>query len=926
MKKAIRMIVGAMLIISALVVYLVPSESVDAVGDTAATTDFQLNGSTLVKYTGTAVTVSIPDTVKEIGEEAFADNGAIQSVVIPKTVESIEYAAFSGCSNLSKIDIPDSVEEIKTAAFVNCTSLSQVTIGSGLRKLGNGVFTGCTSLSDIKFNNKRFVCDKGAVMNDEKTKIYQVLAGKTDAAYSMPNTINQIGPYSFYGCSNLNAVTLSPNLQEIPAYSFSNCNGLQSVIIPYSVNNIDAKAFENCVNLGDVEINESVSYIHKTAFDGCPRLNIVAPTFSYAYDWFNSMDRSQVSVIDSEDNLTVEGSDAQTVSAAAIADMSANEKDGGSLAPTEESEPTQRPKDLDDLMDSYVSAQGLIGETIVVGRKAVVFINNNAQTVNQGETGIASAYAAYVPADISESLTADTGGKGLSIPKFAIIGDKIAGKAYYGDTSMDAYEIPENITKIGDFAFARSGIKSIEIPSGVTHIGYGAFYHCDRLAEVSIPSTVTEIEPAAFAKTKWLENWIASGSGNFLIVGDGILLAYKGGDSKITIPEDVKQIGPEAFKDHKGITDIVLPDSLTRICEDAFAGCSNLKNIKGGINLTVIEDRAFDGCPVETVRVVDTVKSLGLGAFDLSKTNTPEENKAVVFLGTELPAVSYNSTATRLANEDYRKDALSGVKVAIVQNENVVTDGTVLDKDLMGFSGLICTITSENNDYFNGRLNIIGCTLSASEAGNFSVPSTMIIFGSGYNFDEEQLNTVLEAAKQGGFESSEEESINPAYFAGSSDVYDLKITQDGAVDASVSNAYQRIYGENAPSNLSTFGIEVIDTASGIELTKFGRQKMSVTMNLPSNLPSANLHVICTDDYGQLEDISYKTSELDGSLAVTFDISHTGKYGMYSYGSNVPVSLQGLDESPDTGEGLSPKLFLSLGLFFAGLALLLIRRK
>lgn len=417
-KKVIRKIIGGLLIIAALVVYAIPSGVVDA--ETASTTDFKLNGSTLVKYTGTAQTVSIPGSVEIIGEEAFVDNATVYSVVVPDTVEKISYAAFSGCSNLSKISIPDSVEEIGTAAFCNCSSLSEVSIGSGLKKLGAGVFTGCEALSEVKFGTNRFVCKDGVIFDKDKTRIYQVLGGKKDAAYSMPNTVTNIVQYAFYGCNNLNSVTLSSNLQEIPAYSFSNCNGLNTVSIPYSVNNIDMKAFENCVNLCDVSMPESVTYIHSTAFDGCPRLNIIAPEFTYAYNWFKSMDRSQVSIIDSEDNGNVEK----------------NKTGDGETQYNEpeykESEP--QPKNIEDIAGSYIVGEGIIGESIVVGRKAFVFINNTDQTVMGGvqSTDNTSEYAEIIT-DMTEALSVDTNGKGVGLPKFAIIGDHIAGKAFYAD-------------------------------------------------------------------------------------------------------------------------------------------------------------------------------------------------------------------------------------------------------------------------------------------------------------------------------------------------------------------------------------------------------------------------------------------------------------------------------------------------------------
>lgn len=919
-KKAVLKVLGALLIISALVVFLVPSEPTDA--DTASTTDFQLNGTTLVKYVGTAITVSIPDTVKVIGEEAFLDNAAVYSVVIPDSVEEISYAAFSGCSNLTSVKIPDSVETIGTAAFCNCSSLNEVTIGSGLRKLGTGVFTGCTSLSDVKFKTDRFVCDNGVILDDEKDKLYQVLPGKNNAAYSMPNTVTQIAPYAFYGCSSLNSVTLSPYLEEITAYAFSNCNGLKSVMIPYSVNNIDAKAFENCVNLSDVEITESVSFIHDTAFDGCPRLNIEAPTFSYAYKWFQKQDRSDVSVIDSEDNIYTGDT------GVSASDISNNDNTTGTNDNSDSKQPHETsPKDLEDVMDFYVSSEGLIGETIVVGRKAVVFINNTKQTVVNGNRVITD-YSDYVPETVTDQMTEDTNGKGANIPKFAIIGDKIANKAFYGEYEMTSYDIPGEVKAIGDFAFSRSGLTSVIIPEGVTDIGYGAFYHCDDLSEVSIPQSVTNIEPAAFSKTKYLDNWKRFGSGDYLIVGDGILLAYRGADSKIKIPEGIKQIGPEAFTGHMGITDVSLPDSVVRICENAFSDCSNLTSVTGGMNLSVIEDRAFDGCPIETVRIVDSVSEIGVGAFDLNNTVAVDENKAVVFLGNALPKVSINATSTRLANEEYRKDALSGVKVAIVNNENIVTEGTILDRNMLGFSGLICTIVSENDDYHNGTLKIVGCTLTKEEAEQFVIPNTMIIFGKGYNFDEAELSSILSAAREGGFEDSEDREINPARFSGSDKTYDLNIVFDNNADSSIKDAYKRVYGEDAPGNLTTFDIKVSEPDNGVELTKFGQQMLLVPLKLPTKVPMNNIHVICVDDNHQLEDLSYKMVDMDGTLAVSFEISHTGKYGIYSYNSGAPVSQEGLDETPDTGvDDVSlPKLLLSIGLFSAGLALLLYKKR
>ena len=209
-RRAFRRIFGALLIIASLVVASYPTGDVRAEETKSVSTDFQLDGTTLVKYTGTATTVSVPDSVKVIGEEAFADNTYMTSVKLPANLEKISYAAFSGCNNLKSVTIPDNVTELGIAAFANCTSLASANIGKSTKSFGIGVFTGCSSLSSVT-GNDRFVCTDGVIYNAEKTKIYEVLQNakvKKDESsndlvnlskFTMPDTVTSISPYAFYG-------------------------------------------------------------------------------------------------------------------------------------------------------------------------------------------------------------------------------------------------------------------------------------------------------------------------------------------------------------------------------------------------------------------------------------------------------------------------------------------------------------------------------------------------------------------------------------------------------------------------------------------------------------------------------------------------------------------------------------------------------
>lgn len=881
MKRFTLRVLAAIFLVASIVIAAIPVNSLSSENtDVTRPSDFQIEGSKLLKYTGTASVVSVPNGVKTIGESAFDNNSNLKKISFPDGLKEIAYAAFNGCNNLAEVDIPDSIEEIGTAAFANCSSLEKVTIGTGLSKLGTGVFVGCKKLSIVIFKSaEHFVLNYNAIFDENQKKLYEVLPGQKNNIFIIPPTVSKIMPYAFYGIDNIEEVYLSKDLQEIPPYAFSNCTGLKTITIPYATNLLDIKSFENCVNLSEVNISKSVSYIAPSAFDGCFKLKINAPEGSYADEWYRKFLTNNVDKIEKEEAEEV----------------------------------------IDNVDETIIG--DYISETIVVARKAVFFIDNTALTVHGKEYDPSA-----IIADMEGVLKTETNGKGLSLPKLAILNDTISDKAFYADSSLYSYDIPKDITGIGDFAFARTPLKEITIPEGVTNIGYGAFYHCDNLSKIVVPPTVTNIEPSAFSNTRMMENWLLYGSSDFLIMGDGILVAYKGKDSVVNLPEGIKQIGPEAFKNNKRITEIYLNDGLIRICEEAFAGCTNLKNISGGTNVKYIEDRAFYSCPIETVRIVDSVKSLGYGAFDVTNTSLNNEYKAVYFHGDILPSVSYNKTTTRLSNGEFRIDSLNGIRVAIVNREDVNRLGTVLDRSVSGFSGLICVINEPNTDYFNGTLKIIDCTLTKDEASSIYFPTTIYVYGKGYNFNKDELSNVLEMAREGAYENEllVPQNSQIVKFPGITDDYLLTIDELQADKTDIEEAYKRIYAVEPPKNTTYYDINLYEPTKNIALTKFGKQALKITLSLPDKVSSRNLHVICTDNNGQLEDLSYEVKAIEDELYVVFDISHTGYYAIYSLPDNSVITAAGLDISPDTGDYLNPKWFLSIGLLALSLILFLIK--
>lgn len=941
MKRTLRYLFGVVLLSMAIAATRIPVGVSEAAQENS---DFKLDGTTLIKYTGTAYAVSVPDEVETIGEEAFSGNNYIKIVRLPDNLKSIEYGAFSYCNILNKISIPDSVESIGSGAFACCTSLASVEIGEGVKEMGSGVFAGCTSLKNISLDksNTNFIMDKGALYDIDKVKLYQYCPGRKDYIYTMPDSVLDVGKYAFWGCQNLEKVVLNNNIAELSGYSFSNCRSLKTIEMPYSLSTIDVKAFEDCISLTEVTLPASIQNIHNTAFDGCINLTLYADKDSIAGEYallFNKHERSEQAEYEdvyqtlspSYDNSYSDNPDNDAKTDNSSFDNDKNDN----IAPSDEME-----------------LESMLGSTTIVGNQAVVFIDNSKRQVYDGSDIINQNTVSDDDGIITDTSLAEEGdnpkydGKGINIPKYKIFDGTIANQAYYRNDSLTAFQFPDDITGIGDFAFARSGLNSIIIPEGVKRIGYGAFYHCDNLNQVVLPSTIEDIEPEAFEKTGFIENWKKSGSSDFLTAGNGILLAYNGNEAIVNIPESVRIIAPGVFKNHSEINSVVLPDSLLIIGEGAFEGCTGLKQVSGGVNVLKIKDRAFAKCPLSTIRIPDDIGELGLLAFDLSGFNIRNDRRTAVFLD-NIPVITYEKTAQRLSNNDYRKRVLNDVSYAVINKDIPIESlkGTVLDSAEYGFKGIIISIDSESDMTASVRAT----TLTLSELNDFEITDTVEIYGRQY---------ILNGTKQ--LEELASDNTNESYNKGSvlilnkvnnldtkkmsaclsenTDSFYLCIEQSTDAYERLSAKFNDIYNMNPPANFVAYDISLYEEDSNVPITKLGKQKMRITMPLPEGLESGTLFILTADADGQLEDVPYWYEESENERRVTFEVNHFSDFGLYTSGTTIyaeGIATQGKavigsfsqkDDSPDTGDLLHPKWFLAGGLFFAALAVIFMKKK
>lgn len=96
--------------------------------------------------------VSIPDTVTDLGSDIFLRCPALAYITLPDSLKKIPSTTFSGCTGLKSLDIPKGVEEIGMFAFQKCASLESISIPTSVRRIESTAFVDCTGLQEVYYD------------------------------------------------------------------------------------------------------------------------------------------------------------------------------------------------------------------------------------------------------------------------------------------------------------------------------------------------------------------------------------------------------------------------------------------------------------------------------------------------------------------------------------------------------------------------------------------------------------------------------------------------------------------------------------------------------------------------------------------------------------------------------------------------------
>ena len=614
--------------------------------------------------------ISIPNSVKDIGEWAFAGCSLLSSIDIPNSMISIGNIAFAGCLSLKYISIPESVICLNGNSFcewdgeLECLSanfiyeddvlfnkdkseiisfrnqeIESYIIPDSVTSIGDGAFGCCSSLSslvipdsvvNIKGNpfyfwkgkleclSASFIYEDNVLFNMDKSKLISY-RNQEAKSFIIPNGVMSIEKYAFSDCSSLISISVPKSVTSIGDGAFDGCSSLSSIAISDSVTSISAWTFDGCKSLRSLVIPDSVTSIGNEAFRGCSSLcSLVIPDSvtsigDGAFDGCSSL-RSLV-VSDSVTGIGDGAFDGCSSLRSLVISDSVTSIGDGAFGSCSSLRSLVVPDSVTSIGDGAFSSCSSLRSLVIPD--SVVNIKGNPFCYWKGKLECLSASFIYEDnvlfnMDKSKLISfRNQEAKSFIIPD----GVKSIGKCAFVDCySLVSISIPNSVTNIGDSAFdGCSSLSNLVIPNSVTSIGDGAFWGCSSLRSLVIPNSVTSIGAWAFCGCKLLSNITIPDSltsiGAWVFDGCSSLRS-------LVIPNSVTSIDAWAFSGCKSLSNITIPDSVTSIGDSAFAGCKSLSNIIIPDSVTSIGDSAFEDCTsLSSLVIPDGVTSIGAWTF-----------------------------------------------------------------------------------------------------------------------------------------------------------------------------------------------------------------------------------------------------------------------------------------------------------------------
>lgn len=547
--------------------------------------------------------------VTTIGTSAFEYCTNLQTVTLPSSITTINQDAFYSCSKLGDINLPEGLTTIGLRAFYNC-NLDTIIIPSTVTTIGNKAFYN-NPLKSITWLPSGSSISTGTVedspfYNSNGSKVTSFTFGpnvKTVPSYIcykmslldtvvLPPSVSSLGQYAFYYCTNLKSINLPVTQKTLPASFFEGCSSLESIELPATLTTISSDAFYGCSKLANVNLHEGITTINTRAFYNCKLDTIIIP-----------------STVTSIGSKAFQGNPTTSV--------------------------TWLPKTCsigsDDSAPFYSTNSKIT--SFVFGDSVQTIPGYLCYSMNLIDTIV-------LPPSVKSlgtyAFAFCTRLKSINLP---VTQQTLPASFLEGCTSLESIELPATLTTISTDAFyGCSKLANVNLHEGITTINTRAFYNC-KLAEITIPSTVTSIGSKAFqgnptTAVTWLPKTcsISTGDAAPFYSTSSKITSFTFGDSvqtipgylcysmnkleNVVLPENLTTIGQYAFNGCSLLKDVAIPASVSSIGTYAFAFCTSIKHFEFPAGIKTLTASVLEGCTaLEEVIIPASVTTINQDAF-----------------------------------------------------------------------------------------------------------------------------------------------------------------------------------------------------------------------------------------------------------------------------------------------------------------------
>ena len=261
-------------------------------------------------YCGGIESFTFSPTVREVGDYMLAECGRLRSVALNDGIPELSDRMFYGCSMLPSIDIPDSVTRVGDYVFKGCDEnfegvtgganveylgvdsvkgfMSEFVLSEKLKKISTGSMTGAYCLESLNIpasvtelepnslpgflshitvdesNSDLVAVDDVVYTKDMKTLLFYA-PNSPKTKFTIPDTVETIAPYAFFGLMNLKTITIPDSVTSIGEHAFYYCSSIEKLTVPDSVTSLAPSCFDAC-GIGQLTIGSGVTEIPEAAF------------------------------------------------------------------------------------------------------------------------------------------------------------------------------------------------------------------------------------------------------------------------------------------------------------------------------------------------------------------------------------------------------------------------------------------------------------------------------------------------------------------------------------------------------------------------------------------------------------------------------------------------------------------------------------